>query len=71
MVHSDRPKHAYLSPSSLHVAVHLPSLHDVRFELEDCLRRRNSPVFFLKSHGSEMESVQFVFPNGFDFGVAK
>ncbi len=54
---------------SLHVTVHLPSLHDVRFELEDCLRRRNSPVFFLKRHGSEMESVQFVFPNGFDFGV--
>ena len=44
------------------------------FELFTIVRRRKkhaSRDFFLKSHGSEIESVQFIFPNGFDFGVAK
>jgi hypothetical protein len=43
----------------------------VLFELSSRLLGRNSLDFFFKSHGSEIQSVQFVFPNGCDFGVAK
>ncbi len=34
-------------------------------------KKHDSRDFFFKSHGSEIESVPFVFPNAFDFGVPK